>query len=710
VRARAGTGIPVEATHFCFIYPSEQGALCHERLTKASRRNEWGFLLLLGGFAYFDKGHGIICINAISPGHTATGLSLRGPLLCEPSFYERFVTLGRTHSVTIPDMVALGFRQFGWVNPSEELDGLTLSDEHAYPMGAFVYRCASFEDLSTTRFIFYALVPSSAHERRVSTAHLSKMGSSRNLGALATGMAKQQEAADSAADMKSKLHHLGTTKHMVKEGPKQAGNDEQATPLAERIRSELLLAAARFLKLCAFIGVGTVFYHHVERHECVAVAVASEGSLDAPGDFSSGENSMASSGDGGVGGGGGGGDIVGGGDVGGGLGGGLECPFWTYSEALYFSMITISTVGYGDYAPATTAGRLFAVAYIIAGVYVLTSTAGELVATLFNVLEAAFFRSLRACRRGCRRAPPSMVPLELSTSSLFSDDVDDVDTDEREQVLQRPLHFYAGKLGFRVIFGFTFVLVFSSYFCTLAIPIGYGDALWLSFITASTVGYGDITITPMGQTWALVHTFLSVSWLASLLELMSTSRNQYKFEVQRHKLISAQLSEELIEQLDPMDQGLDKATFVGRMLISMGAELCGQPIDFEDDVLPLLQKFEALDADSSGKLTRDDLSFMVSEAQRGHGRHSTLDVERRSARPRRHLYDRADSVMRWPRRAVARQANRSAHPESLRQPSKIDVRPSSHNLRALMLTKRWHGGRDGPSSKAKVQPSSPAAA
>ncbi len=40
---------------------------------------------------------------------------------------------------------------------------------------------------------------------------------------------------------------------------------------------------------------------------------------------------------------------------------------WSLLDAFYFSAITLTTVGYGDLAPSTPAGKLFTVFYIFAG-------------------------------------------------------------------------------------------------------------------------------------------------------------------------------------------------------------------------------------------------------------------------------------------------------------------------------------------------------
>lgn len=41
---------------------------------------------------------------------------------------------------------------------------------------------------------------------------------------------------------------------------------------------------------------------------------------------------------------------------------------WSYADAVYFSVITISTVGYGEVTPTTIEGKLFTVVYIFVGV------------------------------------------------------------------------------------------------------------------------------------------------------------------------------------------------------------------------------------------------------------------------------------------------------------------------------------------------------
>lgn len=44
---------------------------------------------------------------------------------------------------------------------------------------------------------------------------------------------------------------------------------------------------------------------------------------------------------------------------------------WSWIDAAYFSVITLTTIGYGDFSLATDLGKLFTIGYIVIGVDVI---------------------------------------------------------------------------------------------------------------------------------------------------------------------------------------------------------------------------------------------------------------------------------------------------------------------------------------------------
>ena len=46
-------------------------------------------------------------------------------------------------------------------------------------------------------------------------------------------------------------------------------------------------------------------------------------------------------------------------------------------DSIYFSVITLTTVGYGDFSPTTTTGKVFTIFYVLAGIGIFVALVTE---------------------------------------------------------------------------------------------------------------------------------------------------------------------------------------------------------------------------------------------------------------------------------------------------------------------------------------------
>ncbi len=46
---------------------------------------------------------------------------------------------------------------------------------------------------------------------------------------------------------------------------------------------------------------------------------------------------------------------------------------WSVVDSLYFSVVTLTTIGYGDFTPQTDAGKIFTIIYIVVGIGMILS-------------------------------------------------------------------------------------------------------------------------------------------------------------------------------------------------------------------------------------------------------------------------------------------------------------------------------------------------
>lgn len=57
---------------------------------------------------------------------------------------------------------------------------------------------------------------------------------------------------------------------------------------------------------------------------------------------------------------------------------------WGWIDSVYFSVVTISTVGFGDFSPETSAGKIFTIFYIIVGLGVFVTAVSTIADSILS--------------------------------------------------------------------------------------------------------------------------------------------------------------------------------------------------------------------------------------------------------------------------------------------------------------------------------------
>jgi len=200
---------------------------------------------------------------------------------------------------------------------------------------------------------------------------------------------------------------------------------------------------------------------------------------------------------------------------------------WNYIQSVFFSTTILTTIGYGNIAPDTFAGRLFCILFAIIGIpFTLSVIAdvGQIFATIVSVLLAKYREKIR----------PVLLKFNIINEKTEEEDEDGG--------MGSNIFLVGGAVVFLAVF-----LSCGAFLFTLWEDWSFFDAFYFCFITFTTIGFGDIVpdITTQRTGYMLVCIIYILVGMALTTTIIELVRRQYAESWRKMQELRAQIQAQL---------------------------------------------------------------------------------------------------------------------------------------------------------------------
>lgn len=240
----------------------------------------------------------------------------------------------------------------------------------------------------------------------------------------------------------------------------------------------------------------------------------------------------------------------------------------SFIDALYFCIVTLTTVGYGDLTPDGNTAKLFTCAFVFVGFSLVGLLLGSAANFLFDKQERMLIKALSGNENN--------VDLSQDQTQFWKVTV----------------------AGVVVLFLFTIGVIV----LITVEEMSFIEAFYCVCVTVTTLGYGDKSFnTAIGRSFAAVWILVSTISVAQFFLYIAELRTESRRHSLVHWVLTRKTTPSDLQAADIDNDGVvSAAEFVLYKLHEIGTIQ-------EEEVAQILKEFDRLDVDNSGKLSLRDL-------------------------------------------------------------------------------------------------------
>lgn len=275
---------------------------------------------------------------------------------------------------------------------------------------------------------------------------------------------------------------------------------------------------------------------------------------------------------------------------------------WNLIDAMYFTVVTFTTCGYGDIVPEGNNERLFTIFFIIIGIIFL---GGIFLTVLFDNVFGAYEHMIEEAKEKTSKQFMKESIAKVDRNLLFINEATSVGTNRTTSSLSNDTSYLGAICS---MMPFIFLIMTSVFYMGYLEGWDYVTCIYFFVVTATSVGYGDVV--PESQQSKLFAVLLipsSVMVIAELFNRLIAVYLKRRADECEEEFLNRRMTLADFHQMDVDNSGtVTYDEFIKFFLVTMGKVK-------EEDMDRLKNLYDKFDANGDGDIQIEDLIMIAEE-------------------------------------------------------------------------------------------------